>query len=256
MDNGDYRSMHNPHIYAVIIGSEILNGRRVDKHFHFLQSALAKRGYTLCSVEIIKDDEALITGSFQRIRDDAKSMMFCFGGIGSTPDDLTRAIASAVFRSAPPVRHAKFERDIIERFGESAYPNRIHMAELPEGAGLLTNPFNNMSGFYLDDRYFFMPGFPEMAHPMVEEAIARFLLQSTPLFRQTLTARCSEDALVAIMKEVPADIECSSLPMFIDNKPNVEISVASFDAGSTALYFNKFVAYLELTATPFEVKTT
>ncbi|MBU1642285.1 competence/damage-inducible protein A [bacterium] len=248
--------MHNPHIYAVIIGSEILNGRRVDKHFLFLQTALAKRGYTLYCVEIIRDDMTLITSSFQRIRDDEKSMMFCFGGIGSTPDDLTRAIASAVFRSSPPVRHAKFERDIIERFGDGAYPNRIHMAELPEGAGLLTNPFNNMSGFYLDDRFFFMPGFPEMAHPMVEEAVERFLPQNRPLFRRTLRARCSEDALIAVMKEVPDGIECSSLPMFIDNKANVEISIASFDEDLTSLYFNKFVAYLELTATPFEIKAT
>jgi molybdopterin-biosynthesis enzyme MoeA-like protein len=256
MENGDKRSMHNPHIYAVIIGSEILNGRRADKHFNFLQRALAKRGHSLYSVEIIKDDEALIASSFQRIKDDEKSMMFCFGGIGSTPDDLTRAIASAVFRSSPPVRHVQFERDIIERFGEGAYPNRIHMAELPEGAALLTNPVNNMSGFYLDERFFFTPGFPEMAHPMVEEAIERFLPQNRPLYRQTLRARCSEDALIAIMKEVPADIECSSLPMFIDNNPNVEISVASFDKDLTARYFNKFVAYLELTVTPFEIKTS
>ncbi|MCJ7766744.1 MAG: competence/damage-inducible protein A [Thiovulaceae bacterium] len=247
--------MLNPHIYAVIIGSEILNGRRVDKHFHFLQSALAERGYTLYSVEIIRDDVTLMTSSFQRIKSDKKSMMFCFGGIGSTPDDLTRAVAAAVFRSSPPVRHKQFERDIIEHFGKGAYPNRIHMADLPEGACLLKNPVNNMSGFSLEERFFFMPGFPEMAHPMAEEAIAHFLPQNRTLYRQTLTARCSEDSLIMIMKEVPSEVECSSLPMFVDRIPRVEISVASYDADLTRIYFKKFVEYLELASIHFEIKT-
>ncbi|MDA3945800.1 MAG: molybdopterin-binding protein, partial [Helicobacteraceae bacterium] len=93
--------MKEPHIYAVIIGSEILNGRRTDRHFDFIKKALSARGYSLYCVEIIKDDEALIKSSFERILADTKSMLFCFGGIGSTPDDLTRAIAAEVFTSKP-----------------------------------------------------------------------------------------------------------------------------------------------------------
>jgi molybdopterin-biosynthesis enzyme MoeA-like protein len=246
--------MQQPHIYAVIIGSEILNGRRVDKHFDFVKNALDKRGYTLHCVEIIKDDEALIKSSFERVRADEKSKMFCFGGIGSTPDDLTRAIAAAVFRGTPLIRHTRFEKDIIEYFGERAYPNRIHMAELPEGAELLKNPVNNMSGFYLDERYFFMPGFPEMAHPMVEEVIERFLPQNRPLYRKTLLAYCSEERLITIMKLIPDDVECSSLPMFVNKKANVEMSVASYDEKTTLQYFGMFVDFLEANNIGFEVK--
>jgi molybdopterin-biosynthesis enzyme MoeA-like protein len=241
-------------IYAVIIGSEILNGRRVDKHFDFVKSALAQRGYTLHCVEIIKDDAALIKSSFERVRNDAKSRMFCFGGIGSTPDDLTRAIAADVFRGSPLVRHTQFEKDVIDHFGEGAYPNRILMSDLPEGAELLKNPVNNMSGFYLDERYFFMPGFPEMAHPMVEEAISRFFPQNRMLYRKTLHARCSEERLIAIMKLIPDDIECSSLPMFVNDKANVEMSVASYDEMKTLRYFGMFIDYLEANDIEFEVK--
>ena len=246
--------MHTLHIYAVIIGSEILNGRRVDKHFDFVKSALAQRGYSLHCVEIIKDDEALIKSSFKRVRADEKSMMFCFGGIGSTPDDLTRAIAADVFRGSPLVCHAQFEKDIIEYFGEGAYPNRIHMAELPVDAGLLKNPVNNMSGFYLDECYFFMPGFPEMAHPMVEEAIERFLPHNRTLYRKTLLAYCSEEKLITIMKLIPDDVECSSLPMFVNKKANVEMSVASYDENMTLRYFGMFVDFLEANDIGFEVK--
>ena len=248
--------MNTPHIYAVIIGSEILNGRRVDRHFSFLQQALAQRGHTLYSAEIIKDDEVLIRSSFQRIKGDSESMMFCFGGIGATPDDLTRAIAADVFRGSPLQRHEQFEKDIIDRFGEEAYPNRIHMSDLPQGASLLKNPVNNMSGFSLDQRYFFMPGFPEMAHPMVEEAIERFLPQNRTLYRKTLLARCSEERLIATMKKVPQEVECSSLPMFVDRKPNVELSVASYDEETTRTYFALFVKFLEANGINYEIKAS
>ncbi len=246
--------MKSPHIYAVIIGSEILNGRRVDKHFDFIKSALAKRGHTLYCVEIIKDDAPLIKSSFERVLADKQSMLFSFGGIGSTPDDLTREIAAEVFTAKPAVRHKQFENDIIERFGEGAFPHRVHMADLPEGALLLNNPVNNMSGFFLEERYFFMPGFPEMAHPMVEEAIARFLPQNSILYRHTLLARCSEERLIGIMKMVPDDVECSSLPMFVNEKANVEMSVAAYDEERSRSCFAMFTDFLEKNKISYEVK--
>ncbi|WP_294870501.1 molybdopterin-binding protein, partial [Sulfuricurvum sp. RIFCSPLOWO2_12_FULL_43_24] len=89
--------MKTPHFYAVIIGSEILNGRREDKHFLYLRDALLRRGFTLFSSCIIKDDPTLIYNTFSVIKNDPDAVMFSFGGIGSTPDDLTRQIASNVF---------------------------------------------------------------------------------------------------------------------------------------------------------------
>ncbi len=246
--------MSEPHIYAIIIGSEILNGRRMDRHFDFIKKVLSARGYSLYCVEIIKDDKALIKSSFKRVLADKKSMLFCFGGIGSTPDDLTRAIAADVFTSKPLVRHKRFEQDIVARFGEGAFPNRIHMSDLPEGSLLLKNPVNNMSGFYLKERFFFTPGFPEMAHPMVEEAVARFLPQNRPLFRKTFLARCSEERFIEIMQSVPSEVECSSLPLFVNEKPNVEMSIASYDEQMSESYFNIFIGFLEENAISYEVK--
>ena len=246
--------MKKPHIYAVIIGSEILNGRRRDKHIDFIKEALGERGYVPYCVEIITDDKALIKSSFQRIVNDPKAFLFCFGGIGSTPDDLTRAIAAEVFTHKPLVRHAAFADHIVERFGEKAFPNRIEMSDLPEGAQLLKNPVNNMSGFYLEERYFFVPGFPEMAHPMVKEAIQRFLPQNSTLYRQSFLAKCSEERFIALMKRVPEGVECSSLPMFVEDKPNVEISIASYDKKQTARCFQEFLDYMHSEKIPYEVR--
>lgn len=241
------------HFYAVIIGTEILNGRRTDRHFAFLKESLSHYGHTLFASLVITDDAALIESTFRMIRSDPGAVMFSFGGIGSTPDDLTRAIAAKVFTGKPLVRHEQFDRDIIERFGDAAYPHRIHMADLPENAALLKNPVNNMSGFSLDDRYFFTPGFPEMAHPMVENALQKHFSQIVRRYRKTLIADTSENTLIDIMKQLPDTIEFSSLPMFRGGTPKVEISVAGTDETEVENCFALFTAYLKRQAIGFNL---
>lgn len=236
--------MNTLHFYAVIIGTEILNGRRTDKHFEFLKTALGNYGHTLFAALVIKDDAALIESVYRMVRQDPHGVMFSFGGIGSTPDDLTRPIAADVFTGKALQRHPKFERDIIERFGEEAFPHRIHMAELPVGAQLLKNPVNNMSGFALESRYFFVPGFPEMAHPMIEDALREHFADSRQIYRKTLIAETSENTLIDVMKQMPPSVEFSSLPMLKGGIPRVEISVAGTDDPSVASAFELFVDYL------------
>lgn len=230
-----------PHIYAVIIGSEILNGRRTDKHFDFTRDALLARGHVLYASMTIKDDPVLIRTTFETVKRDPDAVMFSFGGIGSTPDDLTRQIAAEVFGDGLLHTHAKFYSDIVERFGDAAFPHRIHMADLPNNAGLLHNVINNMSGFYLEERYFFMPGFPEMSHPMVEEALERFYPAAAALYRKTLIAHTSENTLIDVMKRLPNTVDFSSLPMLKNGDASVEISVASIDEGEANRCIGLFV---------------
>ncbi|MBN2870798.1 MAG: competence/damage-inducible protein A [Campylobacterales bacterium] len=233
--------MKTPHFYAVIIGSEILNGRRADKHFMFLRDALLARGHVLYASLTIKDDPELIRNTFTMVKNDPDGVMFSFGGIGSTPDDLTRQIASDVFADGVLYPHKQFRSDIVERFGEAAFPHRIHMADLPPDAGLLHNVVNNMSGFYLQERYFFMPGFPEMSHPMVEEALGTFYPAASAVYRKTLIAQTSENTLIDVMKQLPPQVDFSSLPMLRDGCASVEISVASGDEEEAARCLQLFI---------------
>lgn len=226
--------------YAVIIGTEILNARREDKHFEFIRSELAKYGHELFASFIIKDDKELMRSTFELIKNDSEAVMFSFGGIGSTPDDLTREIASEVFRDAKVEVHQKFLEDIIERFGAKAYPHRVHMAELPPHSDLLFNPINNMSGFSLDNRFFFAPGFPSMSHPMFHDAIKKHFGKKVEKFRKTLLAQTSEEGLIDIMQEVPNSIELSSLPMFVEGKAVVELSLNGTDESEVKKYFQRF----------------
>ena len=231
--------------YALIIGTEILNARREDKHFKFLRDELSKYGHELFASFIVKDDVELITKSFEFIKNDEKSVLFSFGGIGSTPDDLTREISAKVFTSKALVRHKQFEQDIINKFAEKAYPHRIHMSDLPQNAELLKNPVNNMSGYSLKDRFFFVPGFPVMAHPMIEDVIKTHFSASKEKFRYTLLAKTSENTLISLMKTLPMDVELSSLPIFKDNIASVELSLSGYNNSKTKHYFELFCKELD-----------
>jgi len=226
--------------YALIIGTEILNGRRSDKHFEFIKTELAKYGHELFASFIIKDDEELLRKSFEFIKSDKNSVMFSFGGIGSTPDDLTRKIASDVFTHQPLVTHQKFKQDIINKFNTEAYPHRIHMADLPKDSQLLFNPINNMSGFSLENRFFFAPGFPSMSHPMFSNVIKKFFSNHKNKFRYTLLAKTSENTLITLMEKLPSDIELSSLPIFKDNQAFVELSLSGINQKNIIKYFELF----------------
>ena len=240
--------------YAIIIGTEILNSRREDKHFDFLRSELKKYGHELFASFIIKDDEELITKVFELVKSDKNSVLFSFGGIGSTPDDLTREISAQVFTGEPLELHKKFEQDIIDRFADEAYPHRINMAQLPKNAELISNPVNNMSGFSLENRFFFVPGFPEMAHPMIADVIKRFFSISKEKFRYTLLAQTSENTLITLMQTTPKEIELSSLPMLKNNKASVELSLSGYDKLTLEYHFNLFCK--ELTKKKIAYKLT
>jgi molybdopterin-biosynthesis enzyme MoeA-like protein len=242
--------------YALIIGTEILNARREDKHFKFVRDELQKYGRELFASFIVKDDEQLMKKCFELIKADKNSVLFSFGGIGSTPDDLTREIAAEIFTNKPLARHKVFEQNIIERFGEKAFPHRIHMSEIPQGSDLLFNPINNMSGFSLENRFFFVPGFPQMAHPMIKDVIKSLCSSPLKKFRYTLLAQTSEETLITKMQLLPSHIELSSLPIFKDAKANVELSLSGFDEQEVKKHFESFIKELQNTNVTYEILTT
>lgn len=227
--------------YTVIIGSELLNGRRKDSHFEFVNRELLKRGFEQKASFVIKDEPQFIEEVFNFIKNDKNSVMFSFGGIGATPDDYTREASANVFRNGKMEIHDKAKELIVNQFKDEAYPHRINMANLPVGSNLLKNVINNVAGYSLDNRFFFVPGFPEMAHPMIIEALENYYPKAREKFRKTLTAKCSENDLIHLMKTLPSEVDFSSLPQFKDGKRRVVISIADYDLVKVDKYFNLFI---------------
>ncbi len=237
--------MSEPRFFAVIIGTEILNRRRADKHFDFVTKALAQKGHTLSGSFIIEDDPALIVQMIKFIASQENPVLFSFGGIGSTPDDHTRKCAAIALRDGSLTVHEEAHEIIVNTLGEKAYPYSVRMAELPKGATLLDNPVNKMPAFALDERYYFMPGFPEMSHPMVEKILAKLLPNKRIYYRHTLTALCKENVFIEVMEKMPKDVEFSSLPKLYADGWRVSISVASTDERLALESFKKYIDILE-----------
>ncbi|MBE0613970.1 MAG: competence/damage-inducible protein A [Burkholderiales bacterium] len=152
-------------IGALIIGDEIMRGKRQDKHLAQLIAILRKRGLVLAWCQYLGDDPALITATLKRLFA-GPDIVFSFGGIGATPDDHTRACAAAA-AGVDLVLHPEAEAEIRGRFGVDTTPNRLKMGEFPRGAQTIPNDYNRIRGFSLGEHHF-VPGFPIMAWPMVE----------------------------------------------------------------------------------------
>jgi molybdopterin-biosynthesis enzyme MoeA-like protein len=232
--------------YSVIIGTELLNGRRTDAHFTFLNQQLLSRGWEQKASFVIVDDTKLMLDIFNLIKSDPNSVMFCFGGIGATPDDYTREIAGQVFTNGNMEFHEEAKNRIINQFGDQSYPHRINMAYLPINAKLLTNIVNNVAGFYLEDRFFFTPGFPSMSQAMVVEALDKLYPKSNmQKYRKVMTIDCSENDLIDTMKKMPKHLDFASLPRFIGETRKVVISLAGYDKDEVDKYFQLFIDFCE-----------
>lgn len=201
---------------ALIIGDEILVGKREDKHLSFLISALAKRGLRLAWAHYLGDDPERLTAALRRSFE-SKDVVFSFGGIGATPDDHTRQCAAAAL--GVPLRvHPDAEREIRARFGAEVTRERLQMGEFPAGASIIPNPVNRIPGFSLRSHHF-APGFPQMAWPMVEWVLdtkyrSRFDAQQWKE-ESILVFEAGESQLITAMKEVEAafkGIKVFSLP--------------------------------------------
>ena len=200
----------------ILIGDELLSGLRQDKHFPHVLDMLKQRGLNMAWTRTIGDDWTLLINTLRQTRQTSE-IVFSFGGIGATPDDLTRAAAAEAF-DRPLIRHEQARHLIEQRFGDAAYPNRIRMADLPTDSLLLPNPVNRIPGFKVEDHHF-VPGFPDMAWPMIEYALDTFYqphFNQDPIIEKRWTIRgYSESDLIPIMetllKSFP-DIRLSSLP--------------------------------------------
>ena len=201
---------------AFVFGDEILVGKRQDKHFPWLIEALARRGLRLAWCEHLGDEPARVTQALKRSFATG-DVVFCFGGIGATPDDHTRQCAGAALGVALAL-HPDAEAEIRGRFGTEANAQRLKMGEFPVGARIIPNPFNRIPGFSVGHHYF-VPGFPQMAWPMVEwvlEQRYRHLFDSQRWAEgSVLVYNLPESAVAPLMVEVNEEfpgLKAFSLP--------------------------------------------
>ena len=213
----------------IIIGDEILSGKRQDKHMARVIELLSKRGLALAWVRYLGDEPARITAA---LRDAFASgdVVFSCGGIGATPDDHTRQCAGAAL-GVPLALHPEAKalieqrmRDVAAEQGLVYEPDRsdnvhrLNMGVFPAGAEIIPNPYNKIPGFSVGDVHF-VPGFPVMAHPMIEALLDGRYAHLHGLQRQeersVIVYGAMEASLTPLMIEIEAGfpgIKVFSLP--------------------------------------------
>jgi molybdopterin-biosynthesis enzyme MoeA-like protein len=246
-----------PPIGTLIIGDELLTGKRADKHLPHVIATLAARGLTLDFVHYVGDDRgrltALLRDSFAR-----GELVFSFGGIGATPDDHTRQAAAAAL-GVPLVAHPEAVAGIVARFGAEAYPHRVLMAEFPQGATIVPNPVNNVAAFSIRDHHFF-PGFPQMAWPMLDWVLATHYpdLRRTPhVERVVVVWDAGESQLLPLMTEnverYPS-VKLFSLPSFVGDgaRRRLELGVRGAPVDADAAFVH-LLAGVKASGFPYEL---
>jgi molybdopterin-biosynthesis enzyme MoeA-like protein len=202
-----------------IIGDEIVSGKRQDKHFARIVQILGARGLGLDWVLYLGDDRARHAEALRRSFA-AGDIVFSCGGIGATPDDHTRQAAAEAL-GVPLVAHPEAQALIAERSREVGLPltpGRLEMGVFPEGASIIPNPVNRIAGFALREHWF-VPGFPEMAWPMLEWVLDthyRHLFNTRLAGERAMLVRgLAEATLTPLMLEVERDfpgVKVFSLP--------------------------------------------
>ena len=211
----------------IIIGNEILDGRREDAHFGAARALLDEYHLSLSYCLTLPDDPAVIEAQL-RWAFSLGTPFFCCGGIGATPDDCTRHCAARA-AGLPIQRHPEAEAILKETFGGTRCTElRMRMIDFPKGADLIPNPVNRVPGFRVANGHF-LPGFPEMAGPMMRWVIDTWFGAAAE--RRAFALRlseCKEADLVPLMEAFIADnpdLSFSSLPMFTDTGTVLELGV-------------------------------
>jgi molybdopterin-biosynthesis enzyme MoeA-like protein len=226
-------------IGLVIIGDEILSGKRSDSHFSHFVEVLGRRGLRLSWARIEGDDRprlaALLRETFA-----SGDIVFACGGVGATPDDHTRQ-AAAMALGVPLVLHPDAVATLEARYGAAAWPYKVRMAEFPQGSTIIPNPVNAVAAFSVGHHHFF-PGFPEMARPMLDWVLANHyptLAAPVEAERAITVHAAGESQLLSLMEENVArfpGLKLFSLPMIAPEGDNsLELGLkgdpASLDAG-------------------------
>ena len=196
---------------VLVIGDEILNGTRQDRHFNRVVQQLHARGLSVAWFRVAGDDRRALFETLSQTQQ-GSSPVFCFGGIGATPDDNTRQAAAQAF-GCPLQVHTEALALIEAQFGAAARPNRVRMAELPEDCLLIPNPVNRIPGFTLYEHHF-LPGFPCMAWPMLAWVLERYYPadESTTLYERSLrVAGVPESELLDLMETLVQEFPAARL---------------------------------------------
>ena len=218
---------------VLTVGNEIVSGDIENTNASWLARRLAELGVEVKLIAAVRDDIAEIA-AFLRAETPRTDLVFVTGGLGGTPDDITREALAEAFAVAceeiPAVAATLRER--FEKRGLGDYAAR--WACLPSGAEPLENPLGGAPGFLLEN-VIVLPGLPREMEQMFDSVAVRFRDRPIGTWRQSY--RTGEGQIVSVLEEAtrrhPA-VTIGSYPRFLPDGPEVEVVLKSIDSEALA----------------------
>lgn len=202
----------------LVIGNEILSGKTKEANMLWLTEELKAMGIQLNECAIVRDDEAAIISTVNRLRI-ANDYVFTSGGIGPTHDDITSETIAKAFGTELHT-HPEAERILRDYYeADQQTDARMKMAQVPQGASLIPNPVSAAPGFIMENVYV-MAGVPLIFQAMVQQI--RPMLKGGDIAQTvTITAFAREGdiatPLAKLQNQFP-EVEMGSYPFLKDNR--------------------------------------
>jgi len=214
---------------VLTIGNEIVSGDVENTNASWLARRLAALGVTVRLTAALGDDVEEVA-AFLRAELPRADLVFVTGGLGGTPDDLTREAVAAAF-GVPCVEQEPLASELRARFaGRGLAEYAARWARLPEGAEPVVNPLGGAPGFVLGAVHV-LPGLPSEMEAMFDAIADRF--RGDPVAAWRRRYRTTEGEIVGILEEATIrhpDVAVGSYPRFGDaDGPTVEVVLKSSD---------------------------
>lgn len=215
------------------VGNEIVCGDVENTNASWLARRLAELGVEVRLVAAVRDDIEAIA-SFLAAERPRAGFVFVTGGLGGTPDDITREAVAASFGvdSAEVGDLAERLRSRFAARGLGEYAAR--WARLPSGAEPLENPLGGAPGFVLENVWV-LPGLPSEMKAMFDSVASRF--RGPPIASWRRRYRTGEGQIVAVLEQATAlhpAVSVGSYPRFLADGPEVEVVLKSSDERALA----------------------
>ncbi|HXV33809.1 MAG TPA: molybdopterin-binding protein [Gaiellaceae bacterium] len=220
-----------PPVTAVVltVGNEIVFGDVENTNASWLARRLAELGLEVRLLAAVRDSIEEIAG-FLTAEMGRTGVVFVTGGLGGTPDDLTREAVAEAF-GVPTEEIPDLAASLRARFGPRGLAEyAARWARIPQGAVPLDNPLGGAPGFVLGNVHV-LPGLPSEMEAMFETLADRFRGEPIGAWRRRYPT--GEGQIVSVLEEAtrrhPA-VVVGSYPSFLDTGPEVEVVLKSADA--------------------------
>jgi len=230
----------SPVVEVVTIGDELLLGETVDGNAAWLGRRLAADGIRVARRATVGDDAVAIRTAVSEALARTGTVI-CTGGLGPTPDDLTKAVVAELFGRSLVLDTemlARLEARFRER-GLEMSPSNRSQAEVPERAVVLPNRLGTAPGLALEDASgriaILLPGVPREMRALVEEQVLPYLAARWPTrprpvrWRTLRTTGVAESTLADRIADLVPALAPLSLA-FLPSTAGVDLRIASFGA--------------------------